>query len=436
MVRVPRPREKTPSCPRHPGSHVVRHGRRLRDRRQRYLCRSGAGARHTFTPSLAEERVGTCLTCLRGWEGGLPLARWARFLLAQVVSCVQLIGGGSSLGRAAERIRVEHRQLGQRRDRMAGRPDRLRGSVSDDGRLAADWLERYGALVVAELMPKGWPKATIIVDAKSFKRRARYGKDHPSKAGFPTPSGELVFAVLAAAVRGPGGKLRVLHIRATPDDHKGSWVDFFRSLPGKPECILSDPDPQIGYAIAAVWPNEPPLHPLSVWHYYDKLREKFTQARRYPETDPLCRDAQAAFATPQHFRVWRERAMHEGPEGVRTWLRKKGNEVEARLQDPRRPLAIGALETFLTQRVGWALEAGHGKIRNLRRLDIRLGLIALDQNRALSGETLRRILQEGLANQRDRPIPRRSLDGSTYQPGWLFLPQANRAGAAYAAINH
>lgn len=363
------------------------------------------------------------------------MARRARFLLEQVVTFVQLMAGGSSLGRAAERIRVEHRQFGQRRDRMAGRPVRASGSVSDDGRLASDWLERYGALVVAELMPRGWAKATISVDAKSFKCRARYGKEHPTKAGFPDPAGELVFAVLAAGVRGPGGKLRIIHIRATPDDHKGSWVDFFRSLPGKPECILSDPDPQISYAIAEIWPKKPPLHPLSVWHYQDKLREKFTAARRYPETDPLCRDAPAAFASPQHFRAWRERAMQEGPAAVRNWLRKKGNEVETRLKDPQRPLAIGGLETFLTQRVGWALESGRGKIRNLRRLDIRLALIALDQNRGLSGDALRHILQNRLANHHHRPIPRRSLDGSSYERGWVFSPGANGPTPTYSAIN-
>ena len=71
----------------------------------------------------------------------------------------------------------------------------------------------------------------------------------------------------------------------------------------------------------------------------------------------------------------------------------------------------------------------------LRRPDIRLGLIGLDQNRALSTESLRRILQDGLANRLDRTIPRRSLDGSSYEPGWLFLPQPNGACEAYPAIN-
>lgn len=436
MESISRQRDKKPSCPHHAESQVSRHGRRLGDRRQRYLCSPVVGRQHTFTPRLAEERVGTCMTCERGWQGGLPLARWARFLLEQAVTFLQLMGSGSSLGRAAERIRLEHLQFQQRRARMAGMRAGVGGSVSGDGRLASDWLERYGTAVVAELMPKVWPKGTIIVDAKSFKCRARYAEDHPTKAGFPDPGGALVFAVLAAGTRGPGGKLRIIHIRATPDDHKGSWVDFFRSLPGKPECILSDPDPQISYAISEVWPNEPPLHPLSVWHYYDKVREKFTQARRYPETDPLCRDAQSAFRNPHFFRLWRERALVEAPPGVQSWLRKKGNEVEARLRDPRRPLAVGALETFLNQQVGWALEGGRGKIRNLQRLDIRLALIALDQNRVLGRDLVRRLLRSQLVKELTATIPRRSLDGASYQAPWLLRSAASKTAVVSRQTNH
>ncbi len=285
-------------------------------------------------------------------------------------------------------------------------------------------------------MPKAWPKATIIVDAKTFRCRATYGQQHPHQAGHPIPYGEAAFAVLAAGVRGPRGKLQIVHIRATPDDHQGSWVDFFRSLPGRPESILSDPDPQISYAIAEVWPKDAPLHPLSVWHDYDKVREKFTAARLYPRTDPLCHAAEAAFRDPALFRAWRERAMHCGPAALRSWLKKKGNEVQARLEGSHRPRAIGALETFLTQRVGWALETGRGKIRNLRRLDIRLALIGLDQNRQLNESRLRAIFQARLGDTLDRPVPRRSLDGFGYDASWLVLQRPTDAAVTeYASIN-
>lgn len=117
------------------------------------------------------------------------------------------------------------------------------------------------------LMPKAWPAGTIAGDAKTFSLGSRYPADHPTRPGHPFPGGATAFAVLAGVSRGTGGGLRVVHIRATPDDHKPSWVAFVRGLQGKPDAVLSDPDPQIDYAIKEVRPDDPPLHPLSTGHY-------------------------------------------------------------------------------------------------------------------------------------------------------------------------
>jgi len=46
----------------------------------------------------------------------------------------------------------------------------------------------------------------------------------------------------------------------------------------------------------------------------------------------------------------------------------------------------------LNRRIGFALEGDHAVIRNVRRLDIRLGLIALDHNRKLVPSKSGRIL--------------------------------------------
>ncbi len=136
-----------PACPHHLGSHVARYGYRLGVRRQRYVCTPGDRPRHTFTPPVTEERVGTCVTCRRDWKGGPPVARWARFLLDQAVSFVQLIGSGASLGRAAERVREQRDQFAQLRETMAGgHPQRPAGVIGDDGRLSTDWLERTALL--------------------------------------------------------------------------------------------------------------------------------------------------------------------------------------------------------------------------------------------------------------------------------------------------
>ena len=257
-----------------------------------------------------------------------------------------------------------------------------------------------------------------MVDAKAFKVGSRYPADHPAKAGHPIAGGKPHFAVLVAGSRGPAGRLRIVHLLATPNDDKPSWEDFFRSLPGKPAAVLSDPDPQIAYALQAVWP---PTHLISIWHYYDNVREKFINARRYPNTDPLCRDAESAFKNAALFRTWRARAMQEAPLPVQAWLAKKGDEVLARLEAADPPLAFGDLETFLTRRIGFALEAGHAVIRNLRRLDIRLGLIALDHNRKLASSKVETILSGRLTASPNNPS-RRSLDGFRYDATWL-LPE-------------
>ena len=218
--------------------------------------------------------------------------------------------------------------------------------------------------------------------------------------------------------------MRIYHVRAMPNDHKSSWADFFRSLPGKPKTVLSDPDPQIDYALREVWPDETPLHPLSTWHYWAKVQEKFLSAGLYPWTDNLCGEADAAFKDAALFRAWRARAATEAPRSIRTWLKKKGDEVQARLEGAEPPLAIGDLETFLSQKVAYAVTAGRGKIRNLRRLDVRLALIALDQNRQLRPSKVEAILRDQLEVAGIRIVPRRSLDGVLYNPVWLFTPSA------------
>lgn len=322
------------------------------------------------------------------------------------------------MAQASQQARWTREEFRQRSAAMTGGHHQS-AHLSRDGRLAADWLERFGAPIVGRLLRRSWPAARVMVDAKAFKIASRYPADHPAKPGHPIYGGKPHFAVLVAGTRGPAGRLRIVHLRATPNDDKPSWEDFFRSLPGKPAAVLSDPDPQIAYALNAVWPQRPPTHLISIWHYYDNVREKFITARRYPTTDPLCRDAEGAFKNAALFRSWRARAMREGPLPVQAWLAKKGDEVLARLESADPPLAFGDLETFLTRRIGFALDGGHAVIRNLRRLDIRLGLIALDHNRKLTASKIEGILF-GRLTASPNPKSRRLLDGFRYDANWLF----------------
>ncbi len=91
---------------------------------------------------------------------------------------------------AAERVRLEREDLAAMlaSGTGGGALDSLE-EVSHHGRLAADWLERYGAPLVKTLMPATWSVGMIAVDgANTFNIGARYPDDHPEKPGRPFPA--------------------------------------------------------------------------------------------------------------------------------------------------------------------------------------------------------------------------------------------------------
>jgi hypothetical protein len=322
---------------------------------------------------------------------------------------------------AARQDRLDEQKL--RSARTGGR-GQLQTLPTEDCRASADWILRYGSLICQRLLPRRWP-SVIVVDAQPFQAKTTYPAKHP-KAGQPKPMGDPAFAVLAAAARLPSSRsqrkhqLRVIHVRAMPADHKGDWADFFRSLPGRPRVIISDPDPQIAYAIKAVWPpGQRPRHLLSTWHYQNKVRQKFVKARWYPTTHRLAKEAESAFTDLPRFRAWRAKAEQRGPAPVQAWLRRKGDEVELRLEAGP-PTSTGDLEGFLTK-VEHTLRIGRGRVSNLVRLDVRLGLLALTANRQDRRSTYEGILRAAIPTPISRPrLHRRSLDGEFYDSAWLL----------------
>lgn len=92
---------------------------------------------------------------------------------------------------------------------------------------------------------------------------------------------------------------------------------------------------------------------------------------------------------PGLFPAWRATAMAAAPRGVQAWLRQDGDVHLARVSGVG-PYATGPIESFL-RNVTDAPDIGKGRIGNLPRLDIRLGLLAAAFNRELDREdTLRR----------------------------------------------
>ena len=414
-------------CPKHPDSpKIVKAGRRAGGRRQRYRCYPTFEHFHDFLEPVVIDLVGSCTTCQRDWAGGFAAARRSRFVVPVIADFLRNMGRGDSLRLAAERTRTDAAALTSERAKKTGHGAPPHRGLSEDGRSSVDWLDRYGYLVTRDLMAQQWPSATIVVDSQPFRAKSYYPKKHPL-AGRPKPNGVPAFAVLAAGIRLPSGSkrrrhdLKILHVRAFPADDKPQWVAFFRSLPGTPATIISDPDPQIAYAIREAWPpGSRPRHVLSTWHYRNKVQEKFVASGWYPTTHPLAADALDSFADPHKFAVFRVRAMLWGPPKVKTWLRIKGDEVQARLETAA-ATSTSDVDAFLKGRVWRALNIGRGRISNLSRLDVRLALLALNWNRQDRKDRYEEILVEHLSTEVRTPrSKRRQLDGEFYDEAWLL----------------
>ncbi len=423
-----------PTCAEHPDAPVVPWGKTSRLRRQRYVCLADRKKPHAPRRAITEDLLGLCVACERDWDSGYPVAEHAWYHLDHVVSFLRYIGQGLSLGKAIREAREgRHARLDQRAI-ITGVPRppafppapkfRLRPWAGkryeivrpeEDARLAGDWLDRYGALLVAMTADREWPAdKPLVVDATKFKLSALYGAG-TARAGQPKRGGDWGFAVLAGGVPTATG-FHVVHARAVPNDGFDAWVAFFRSLPGRPKEVLADRWKDLADAAEFVWPGIR-IH-ASTWHTWDLLRRRFNRARMYPGTHPLVKAGEAALADPALFRAWRARAMKEATPSIKKFLRDNGDAIQARL-DGEGPYSTGAIERYLTA-VRRALVPGRGRVSNLTRLDIRLALIAAHSNRQDAARFYTDALTAAMRSERLRRLPWRGLDNAGFRSEWVI----------------
>ena len=438
-----------PTCSEHPDARVVGWGTEAGSRRRRFVCLADPDHPHAPARPITEDLLGVCVACERDWDAGEPVASHARYHLDQVVSFLRYVGQGHSLGKAMREAREKHHDLLDRRALITGtqRPPpfppplyRVRPwagktyeviRAEEDGRLAGDWLDRYGALLVASLADDRWPEdKPLVVDATKFKRSSLYAPG-TDLAGRPKRGGDWGFAVLAGGVPTPTG-FRVVHARAVPDDNLESWLAFFRSLPGRPKAVLADRWSDLIKAADIVWPGIE-IH-ASTWHTYDLLRRRFNKARMYPGTHTLVDEAEAAFADPELFRAWRLRAATEAPPSVRRFLAKEGDAIQGRLDGPG-PYSTGPIERFLSA-VRKALTPGHGRVSNLARTDIRLGLLAVRFNREDQERHYADAMAAAIASPDLTRLPHRGLDGVGFDPEWVISSRVRTPASSDAQTAH
>lgn len=421
-------------CADHPDAPVEARGKEPNSRRARLVCLADPAAPHTARRAITEDLLGICVACERDWDHGYAVAEHAWYHLDQVVSFLRYLGQGLSLGKSMREAReIRHDRLDRRalitgiprppafpaqpkfrRRPWAGRQWEII-RPEEDGRLAEDWLDRFGALLVAAAADREWPSdKALVVDATKFKRSSLYAAGTP-QAGQPKRGGDWGFAVLAGGIGTKRG-FHVVHARAVPDDGFDSWVAFFQSLPGRPKVVLADRWKDLIDAAEFVWPGIEVRS--STWHTWDLLRRRFNKARRYPGTDSLVADGEAALGDPDLFRAWRIRAMKDATPSIKRFLEAEGDKIQARLEGEG-PYSTGAVERYLAA-VRKALSVGRGRVGNLTRLDLRLALIAAHTNRADLASAYTDALVSALESPEFERLPWRGLDNAKFEPTWVI----------------
>lgn len=107
--------------------------------------------------------------------------------------------------------------------------------------------------------------------------------------------------------------------------------------------------------------------------------------------------------------------MASAPTTVRKWLVKYGDAHLARISGVG-PYSTGPIEVFL-RTVRRNFLGAEGRITNLPRLDIRLGLFALNANRKADAAAIRAALIGLLDSHR---LAYRALDNAPFSPTWVL----------------
>jgi hypothetical protein len=126
------------------------------------------------------------------------------------------------------------------------------GIASNNGSLAADYLDLFADVVYDHYKPAAWPEI-VALDALPFRVRDWV-------KGKSIPGGKPVASILGAfGYPAAGKKGRVWHLAISGGLDRLSWVAFLRSMPTDPNkpptWVVCDDDAAIQGAVKVVWPE-------------------------------------------------------------------------------------------------------------------------------------------------------------------------------------
>ncbi len=377
-----------PLCPRHPTSHVVRHGTYGKPgaRRQLYLCQPNAGAPHSFSGALARrmlEHGAECDACESHLEPhqGPPTPRRFDFTVREAAEALVSVANGVSYTLAAEAAWASSgRQMGE-----------------DDRRpqLAANWVETLTPIATAPLAETTWPE-TIVCDTTSFQYTDQ-----------DTERNRQAFAVMAVWGYEAGDtRGRLWKVHASHRAKEADWRRVFDLLPGAPDLVVCDGAGAISRAVAAKWPqvsNRANWSPAGAEPFvfrceYHLRRNALGALAGYElhNNEQLLGLLDKAFVSPQGWAAFR-RAVAEHI-SVDAWC--DGVDVQVRSQSSWRARlpqvhSNGAVEAAIVA-VREAIGTRHAVLRNKYRTNQMLELVRAAINRRANVADLARTLRTDL----------------------------------------
>jgi len=291
-----------------------------------------------------------------GKEGfGPAVTPGSRYTLDEVATALVDVARGATYTDSANRVRASRRGDGD-----SGR----------SGQSTADWLGRYGPAIAGAYAELEWPQ-TVVLDSTSFSWT------NPGGSG-----SEDLFSILA--VWGyPAGQVRgrLWALTASKSHDTEAWKVFLRTLPGKPELVVSDGDGGIAAAVRAVWPR------VKQHRCEHHLYVRAAKALRADEQRGMGNQFRVllndAFRSPQGWAAFRDAVLGAGlptaGSWVRTWDKRLTAQTASRASIPAH-YSTGALDPQIAV-IRQYLQRRRWTFRNLSRMNNLLALMRLHINR-------------------------------------------------------
>jgi hypothetical protein len=352
------------------------------------------GAPHTFVgempprqPTHAHPKSGqACDECERKYRIGEGPACGHQFMFTLREGAFALIktGEGFSNRSTAQGVRKvairpsQKPRLLQRQRGPGGKPQvprrRTEQAWSNESNVVADYIDIFAPTVLAELraegeLPSHWPRG-LAIDSTSLRGK-KLVKGQRRSGG--EDAGEIYAAMGTNVAHGEAKPVALSFMGGK--DHQ-SALDFFATMPGTPEWVVTDGDEGLAKAIGIAWPQA--MHYICEEHLR-KLGRKAYQLDRLgllPNSEQLGNAVDKAQFTGRYLDDLID-MLEALPASVaprlRAWVTEYEplfrRQVAMRTAYPGMPRSIGSTEQLIDW-VGKKVADRHGSWRNLSRVNL------------------------------------------------------------------